>query len=334
MAGALRKVSVNYNWTIKRAQNDLHHNIIKPQSQLEPTLPSFSNTKPGDFFVLPWDVKSNYYLRLKFKNEYEELREHLDRVFLILFGWVVTLNYLRTIATKNFISHPIRSFVVLYEESGNLDYLAHLGIRPTYIWGLLVALFRFVVPFITFWFWEIFGAFILIHAPEASAGEKTDTSFVSQLAGYPLAAKESERASQVFNDSDMQVPVKDHTGSDTSDATLLPAMSVTVTDDPKGWNETMLTVPHDDTRQFSLRKARSHNDIESDNPRKVHPGLIKRGSFHIDNNQPSPKSPDSESKSAFDHAEAGAVRMDHLTDGVFAIGDRSILAHDTAVFGP
>ena len=33
----------------------------------------------------------------------------------------------------------MRSVVVLYEESGNL---AHLGIRPTSIWDLLVALSR------------------------------------------------------------------------------------------------------------------------------------------------------------------------------------------------
>jgi hypothetical protein len=35
-------------------------------------------------------------------------------------------------------NHPIRSVVVLYEESGNL---AHLGIHPASIWGLLVALY-------------------------------------------------------------------------------------------------------------------------------------------------------------------------------------------------
>jgi hypothetical protein len=36
-------------------------------------------------------------------------------------------------------NHPIRTVVVLYEESGNL---AHFGIHPTSIWGLLVALSR------------------------------------------------------------------------------------------------------------------------------------------------------------------------------------------------
>jgi hypothetical protein len=60
MAGALRKVSLNYNWTIKRAQNDLHHNIITPQPQPQPTSPSFPDTKPVDFSVLPWDVSVRF----------------------------------------------------------------------------------------------------------------------------------------------------------------------------------------------------------------------------------------------------------------------------------
>ena len=60
MAGALRKVSRNYNWTIKRAQNDLHRNIITPQAQAQPTLPSFPHTKPGDFSVLSWDVSVRF----------------------------------------------------------------------------------------------------------------------------------------------------------------------------------------------------------------------------------------------------------------------------------
>jgi hypothetical protein len=48
-------------------------------------------------------------LRLKFKNDYEELREHLGGALLILFGWAVTLNHLRTTATRHFIVSPCRS---------------------------------------------------------------------------------------------------------------------------------------------------------------------------------------------------------------------------------
>ena len=177
-------------------------------------------------------------------------------------------------------NHPIRSVVVLYEESGILP---HLGIRPTSIWGLLVSfsrcderwpassethssLHRSVAPFIISWFWEIFGAFLLVHAsaPEASIGEKIDASFVSKLADFHTVAEEPEWVPpQVSNDSDVQAPAKDHTGNDTSDAaTPLPVMSVT--DVLNGGNGTMPTVTHDDTRQFSssLGKSRSHDNIE------------------------------------------------------------------------
>ena len=108
---------------------------------------------------------------------------------------------------------------------------------------------------------EIFGAFRRINAPEASTGEKTDISFVSQLIEHPVVAEEPEWAPQVSNDSDVQAPVNGHTSYDTSDAApLLPVMSVT--DDLKGGNGTIPTVTHNNTGRFSLRKARSHNDIE------------------------------------------------------------------------
>jgi len=122
-------------------------------------------------------------------------------------------------------------------------------------------LHRSITPFIISWFWEIFGAFLLIHAPEASNGGNTDTSFVSQLVEHPVVAEEPEKASQVSNDSDVQAPVNGNTGDDTSDATP-PLPAISVTDDLKGGNEMIPTVTHDDIRRFSLRKARSHNDIE------------------------------------------------------------------------
>jgi hypothetical protein len=52
MAGALRKVSQNYNWTIKRADNDLHSAISgtpRPQTSLP-------DLKPVALSVSPWDV--------------------------------------------------------------------------------------------------------------------------------------------------------------------------------------------------------------------------------------------------------------------------------------
>lgn len=129
-----------------------------------------------------------------------------------------------------------------------------------------LSLHRSVAPFIISWFWEIFGAFLLVHAsaPEASTEEKIDTLFVSNLVEHHAVAEEPERAPpQVPNDSDVQAPAKDHTGNDTSDAA--PPLSVmSVTDVLDGGNGTMPTVTHKDTRQFSssLRKARSRDDIE------------------------------------------------------------------------
>jgi hypothetical protein len=49
MAGPLRRVSQNYQWTIKRARNDLHNSIT---SELQPGSAS-SNI---DTNVSPWDV--------------------------------------------------------------------------------------------------------------------------------------------------------------------------------------------------------------------------------------------------------------------------------------
>lgn len=122
-----------------------------------------------------------------------------------------------------------------------------------------------MAPFIVPWFWQIFGAFLLIHTPEASAGEKKDPSSVPQLVEHAAPAEKPEKAPQVSNDSDVQVHANGHTGNDTSDAAPpLPTMSVT--DDLNGGNETMPTVTHDDTRRFSLRKARSHNNIEVGTP--------------------------------------------------------------------
>ena len=83
---------------------------------------------------------------------------------------------------------------------------------------------------------------------------------MSQLAEHAVVAEEPERAplAQVSDDSDVQAHVNGHTGNDTSDA----ALPLPVTDELNDGNETMPTVTHDDTRQFSLRKARSHNNIE------------------------------------------------------------------------
>ena len=120
---------------------------------------------------------------------------------------------------------------------------------------------RFGVPFIISWFRGIFCALLLIRAPRARTGGKTDTSFVSQLEEPPVKAKEPERASKVPNDSDVQAPVNGPTSNDTSDAApSLPAMSGT--DDLNRGNETTPTLTSDDTGPFSPGKALSHGDSE------------------------------------------------------------------------
>ncbi|KAH9003110.1 hypothetical protein EDB86DRAFT_2895224 [Lactarius hatsudake] len=84
MAGPLRRVSQNYNWTIKRAHNDLHNSITSGP----PPSPAPS---PDVETVLPWDSPV---LQWKLKSEYDELREHLRRSLLILFGWCLTIGHL------------------------------------------------------------------------------------------------------------------------------------------------------------------------------------------------------------------------------------------------
>ncbi|KAH9995832.1 hypothetical protein BJV77DRAFT_960927 [Russula vinacea] len=237
MARALRKVSRDYNWTIKRAHNDLHHNIITPQPQTSSS--SFPDTKPVDLSVLPWD--SNH-LRWKFRTDYEELCGHLEHSFLILLGWVATINYLRTVATKNFISNPMQFVVDLYEESGNL---AHLGIPPTSIWSFPVILFRFAAPFVNYLLLEIFGVPLRPYE-ETSTGHKTDDTTASRLAEHPVVAEVSIKAPHA---SDMQAmaAVKDNTGSDTSGS------------------EMKRTVMNDETRRFSLGKAHVEPSPKSPN---------------------------------------------------------------------
>ncbi|KAF8485959.1 hypothetical protein DFH94DRAFT_709245 [Russula ochroleuca] len=267
MARALRKVSRDYNWTIKRAHNDLHHNIITPQPQT--SSPLSPDTKPVDFSVLPWD--SNY-LRWKFRTDYEELCEHLEHSFLILLGWVVTLNYLRTVATRSFIIHHIRFVVGLYEESGSL---AHLGIPPTgmSIWSFPVILFRFVAPFILYLLSEIFDVPLRL-LEETSTGDKTDATSASRLAEHLVVTDMPIKAPHASNDMQALASVKGNTGGDT------------------GGSETKCTVMNDETSRFFLRKVR----VESHDARSVHPGPNTRADTHINGIQPSPKRPNPASK--------------------------------------
>ncbi|KAH9041707.1 hypothetical protein EDB85DRAFT_1374475 [Lactarius pseudohatsudake] len=146
MAGPLRRVSQNYNWTIKRAHNDLH-NSITSGPPLAPTPPPDVET------VLPWDSPG---LQWKIKSEYDELREHLGRSLLILFGWCLTIGHLveqfivsvlefRISSSQTPIPIPKADQAIsqLYKQS------AKPPIRDTLlvsVWGLLAQLFPIPVP--------------------------------------------------------------------------------------------------------------------------------------------------------------------------------------------
>lgn len=62
MAGALRKVSQDYNWTIKRADNDVRHNISYIASPLPQTPQASPSLEPitVDFSLSPWDVSVRF----------------------------------------------------------------------------------------------------------------------------------------------------------------------------------------------------------------------------------------------------------------------------------
>ncbi|KAH8980868.1 hypothetical protein EDB92DRAFT_219773 [Lactarius akahatsu] len=122
MAGPLRRVSQNYNWTIKRAHNDLHNSITSgpPPAPAPP---------PDVKTVLPWDWK--------FKSEYDELREHLGRSLLILFGWWLTIGRL----IEQFVADQAIS--QLYKQSSKPAIRDTLSVS---VWGLLAQLFPIPVP--------------------------------------------------------------------------------------------------------------------------------------------------------------------------------------------
>ena len=59
MAAALSQVTQNYDWTLKRADNDLRNAITTPQPQTpSPASPSHQDIKPVDSSgAFPWDVR-------------------------------------------------------------------------------------------------------------------------------------------------------------------------------------------------------------------------------------------------------------------------------------
>jgi hypothetical protein len=157
MAGPLRRVSQNYHWTIKRAHNDLH-NSITPDLAPSPNIESV---------VLPWDSDR---LQLKFKSEYDELREHLGHSLFILLGWWLTIKHLTKAAAEHFIAHPDQAIFSLYKQSTKLPIHDTLSISV----GVLVALFRYAVLRIVFPTQPFFSRSVSRFG--ASKGEETGTN--------------------------------------------------------------------------------------------------------------------------------------------------------------
>lgn len=172
MAGPLRRVSQNYNWTIKRAHNDLHNSITSGP-------PSAPTPPPDVETVLPWDSPG---LQWKIKSEYDELREHLGRSLLILFGWCLTIGHLveqfvadQAISQlyKQSAKPPIRDtlsvsvlglltqlFPIPVPKAQPDQPASHLykqsaepsirGIVPITVWGLFTSLYQYAIPRIAF----------------------------------------------------------------------------------------------------------------------------------------------------------------------------------------
>ncbi|KAI0303648.1 hypothetical protein B0F90DRAFT_1815955 [Multifurca ochricompacta] len=136
MAGPLRKVSRNYNWTLRRAHNDLHNSITTPRRQQQPELASLIITESSS--VSRWDSNR---LQWKFRSEYEELRGHLGHSFIILFNWLVTIYHLAKVASRDTIGH--RAIALISNHGLKVP---SLDLLPIHIWGLLVMFLQYAAP--------------------------------------------------------------------------------------------------------------------------------------------------------------------------------------------
>ncbi|KAI0255062.1 hypothetical protein BJV78DRAFT_1180971 [Lactifluus subvellereus] len=226
MATSLRRVTRNYNWTVKRAHNDLHESI-SPQPSPAPI-----SSPPTDIPIDPLDVSSNR-LQLKFKSEYEELREHFEHAYVILASWLVIVDQLLRVAASYFISHPIRSVTSLYERCSKL---ATLGILPISIGSLLVVVFQYATRLMDFLPRDIhFKSYIDMRL---AAGNQTEAKSLSPFEGRPSSPEVPVKSSHVL--SSEQTPPKDNPIV-TSDSTE-PGMSSI--DDLKGHIEGPHPVVH------------------------------------------------------------------------------------------
>ncbi|KAI0300785.1 hypothetical protein BC826DRAFT_619848 [Russula brevipes] len=237
MAGALRKVSRNYNWTLKRADNDLH-NAITPRPQTSTPSASSQEVKSVDISLFPWDSNR---VQWKFRTEYEELREHLDHSLLILLSWMVTLDPFLRVAMRHFIKDPVGSSFRFYEE------IVKLGILPTSIWSLWVTLFRSVFRLMVSLLWDFFSGFSFRIYVGISDEDETDAAPASRLAGQPVIVEVPVEGPDELDAA--QAPAKD-AGNTTSGAA--PSPSPALLTETKAHSST-----HDQAERLSPRKSPS-----------------------------------------------------------------------------
>jgi len=162
MAGALRRVSQNYNWTIKRAHNDLH-DVIHSQ----PQTPSHSHAGIGsvDIPLVSWDPNR---LRGKFRTDYAELREHLEHSFLIILTWAMTGLHFVRIGMRYIIKTTTRRSVIRISQPA----LATLIFCLMSIWHLWVTLVRSAASRVLSFLREIFN-FSLSRSAKTGIKDKT-----------------------------------------------------------------------------------------------------------------------------------------------------------------
>ncbi|KAH9998834.1 hypothetical protein BJV74DRAFT_824132 [Russula compacta] len=230
MARALTRVSRDYNWTIKRADNDLH-DAINPR--LQSSSPSSPDIRSVDLSVFPWDSNR---LRWKFRTEYEELREHLEHSFFILLSWAATIDYILRVAIGHFIRHLTQSVVRFYEESVKFSCL---DIPFVSMWGLLGFLFHSAAPRLVSCLWGTFFGFPLRPDEKSSTRGKADAGSASRLTRQPVSSEVPAKGPKVS--SGTQVPAKDDTDSVTNDPALSPS-NASLTNDLQDVTETIHTV--------------------------------------------------------------------------------------------
>ncbi|KAI9509832.1 hypothetical protein F5148DRAFT_1184748 [Russula earlei] len=340
MARALRSVSQNYNWTLKRAHNDLHDVISSHMQTSSPPSPEIPSLDLSD---LSWD---SHRLWWKFQTEYEELREHLEHSFLIVLTWAVTATYLLTASARHFVRYPIRSVVYLYEEIVNKLALANPDIRRVSIRGFLLTLFRSAAYFMASLLWDISFHFSQSVDAKTITVDKTNAIPGPWFTGLPVLAHLSLGGTHMPGDTRLQA---DNTVDATTDRAPSPPAAPSA-NNLKDGIKTIHTLTGDTTTPLSRRKPRSSNGIEGSqkyaeishrdrccisdfssrcSPHGIYADLTTHEiTTHVNAARPSLKSRNPVSR----HGKANVIVIPRLTDDTPTMGEASPLAHNPDYF--